>query len=370
MRSLKVGLAHALPLTLCPSAPRGTGWTREAKRLLPSQPGRPLETEMIQRMLLPLDGSSLAEFALPYGRALHRTFGSEVILLRVVESEPEHKGLFSESKEWRLAESEARCYLNRVAGRLEGWDVPTEIDVASGEACDEILAATRRWGADLVIVASRGEGRADTSPHGGTAGKVLSSAHTSFLLVHPPTSEGPSDFSLRRIVVPVDGSPRGAWALNQAALLARTNGAELCMVHVVLRPDVLRFPAAAAEARGLADRLVEVNREAAVRYLEERKRQLASPDLPIEAEVVVADSVPRAIHELAARTPGSLLVLSAHGRSGGAGWTYGGVASALLSHGSVPILVFQDLPRRRRGRTRPAGRYARATARPGSAGGA
>jgi hypothetical protein len=75
----------------------------------------------------------------------------------------------------------------------------------------------------------------------------------------------------------------------------------------------------------------------------------------------VAGSVPRAIQGLASREEGSLLVLCAHGHSAGSGWTYGGVASTLLSHGSGPVLVFQDLPRRRPSRTGRTARYARAT---------
>jgi nucleotide-binding universal stress UspA family protein len=112
--------------------------------------------------------------------------------------------------------------------------------------------------------------------------------------------------------------------------------------------------------------LVEANRQAAVRYLDERAAQRASPDLRVEGRVVVAASVPRAIQEMAWQGGSSLLVLSAHGRAAGSGWSYGGVAWSLLSHGVGPVLVFQDLPRRRPPRARDTGRYARAAARTGA----
>jgi len=323
---------------------------------------------MVQRILVPLDGSAVAERTLPYVVALHRAFGSEVILFRVVEAEPGRPGLFSESMGWRLAEAEGRSYLKKMAGRLHEHGIEAEIDMAAGQASTEILDAIRRWDADLVVLAPNGSGKIDFSPSGGTSGKVISSADSSFLLVQASTEVNPAESPVRRVVVPMDGSPRSEWALNLAAALARANGVELILVHVVARPELLQGAGASTEVSKLADQLVEANRVAGLQYLEERKRQLSSSELPVSIRMAVAGSVPRAIHGLAFREEGSLLVLSAHGRAPGSGWPYGGVAWTLLSGSPGSTLVFQDLPRRRPERTDRRGRYARVPSRFGGPG--
>jgi nucleotide-binding universal stress UspA family protein len=316
---------------------------------------------MIDRILLPLDGSGRAESTLPYALALHRAFGSQMILLRVVGTSPDRPGLFSESMGWRLAEAEARSYLERVAGRVGELGVRTSIDVVSGNPSDEILEGIRRWEADLVILSSHGEGGAEAFPCGGTTSKVVASADTSFLVIRNGVTVDPHEVPLHRVVVPLDGSNRGNWALNLAASVAQANGVELLLVHVVARPEFLQGPGAPGDAERLAERLVESNKKAALRFLDEKRRQLASRDLAVKTRVAVAGSVPRAIQGLTSREEGSLLVLCAHGHSAGSGWAYGEVASALLTHGSGPVLVFQDLPRRGPARSRRTARYARTT---------
>ncbi|MEX2530885.1 MAG: universal stress protein [Gemmatimonadota bacterium] len=317
---------------------------------------------MIDRILLPLDGSEQAEQGLPYAVALHRAFGSQVILFRVVEGNSDRPGLFSESMGWRLAEVEGRSYLDRVARRMEEVGVEPTTDVVSGNPSEEILSAIRRWDTDLVILSSHGEGRAESFPCGGTTSKVIASADSSFLVVRDGGSMVALDeVPIRRVVVPLDGSIRGTWALNLAAALAQANSAELLLLHVVARPEFLQGPGAPGESERLAERLVEVNRKAAQSFLDDKRRQLSVRDPKVKTRVAVAGSVPRAIQRLASREGGSLLVLCAHGHSAGSGWTYGGVASTLLSHGSGPVLVFQDLPRRRPARSGRTARYARAT---------
>ena len=316
---------------------------------------------MIDRILLPLDGSEQAEAALPYAVALHRAFGSRIVLLRVVEANADRPGLFSESMGWRLAEAEGRSYLEQVARRVKELGIEPTLDVVSGNPSEEILDAIRRWETDLVILSSHGEGGAEAFPCGGTTSKVIASADSSLLVIRNGGSVALDEVPLRRVVVPLDGSTRGNWALNLAASLAQANGTELLLVHVVARPEFLQGPGAPEDSERLAERLVEVNRKAALRFLDDKRRQLASPDLEVKTRVSVAGSVPRAIQGLASREKGSLLVLCAHGHSAESGWAYGGVASTLLSHGSGPVLVFQDLPHRRPDRSSRSARYARAT---------
>jgi nucleotide-binding universal stress UspA family protein len=313
---------------------------------------------MVQKVLVPLDGAPRAEASLAWATALHRAFGCDIVLLQVVERGPQRLGGFSGSVEWRMAQSEAAAYLSAVAGRLRNEGIGVEVDTAAGCAPDEILDAVHRHGVDLVLLTRHGQGEALEFPSGGTTAKLVSAAGTSLLLL-PALQDGDVNRPIRRVIAPLDGSPRAEWALHLAASVASANEATLVLFHAVLRPEVLNAGQESEEASRLVDRLVRLNRSGGHRYLELKADQLSTGKLKVEVELVTTDNVPRAIHDAASREPGGLLVLSAHGRAGRAAWPYGGVACQLILHGTVPTLVFQDLPRRRSTPSRSIRRYAR-----------
>lgn len=303
---------------------------------------------MVRRILVPLDGSGLAEASLPYVRAVARAFPARILLLRVLAAGSEARGERSHLA-WRSARAEADSYLDEVAARFADAEVPSESRLASGRASEEILATARSWDADMIVLTTHGRGGSKSFGLGGTAHKILSAAPTSVLLVRiAAESMEPRSFEgLRRILVPVDGSARAQWAVCLAAAVARANEAELLLLHVVPRPELLGDASEAGSSA--AEEIVERNREEAQRQLAALKRQIDAPDLPVRTLVRVASNVPRAIDEAAAEEGASLVVCAAHGRSGHEAWPYGSVAGALLDHGHAPILVFQDLPSGERG---------------------
>lgn len=302
---------------------------------------------MIRRILIPLDGSELAESTLPFVRIVGRGFSPSVLLLRVVDrggEGPEGLG----SVDWRLERAEAEAYLESVARDLreDGLD---EIGrrVAVGNAAVEILDAARDWEADLIAVSTHGEGGVTSFGMSGTAQKVVFNAPASIFLARPTVGsghgEGPADAVLERIVVPVDGSPRGDWALCLAASLARASGAELVAVRVLPSPELIPGPRRPSPAADDAVRaLKKANREAAESHLRRMADKLKAPNLELRTRIVSGDSVPRTLERVCAEEGASLLVLSAHGGSSGGRWRFGSVTDALLTHGSTPTLVFQD----------------------------
>jgi nucleotide-binding universal stress UspA family protein len=103
-----------------------------------------------------------------------------------------------------------------------------------------------------------------------------------------------------------------------------------------------RFPRS-REDTALAERVIEANRSAAEAYLQEVVKRFASPDFAIHSEVLSSGRVVDALEELMRREHIDLLILSAHGQSGGTRWPYGSVAGTLLQYGRGPVLVLQDV---------------------------
>jgi nucleotide-binding universal stress UspA family protein len=297
---------------------------------------------VIQRILVPLDGSALAEEALPHALALTDVFRSQVILLRVVEADSE-KSAMVDAVRWRTLRSESAAYLDGIKQRLRESNVDFKTVVADGRPADEILRAVSEHSANLIVLTSHGHRGVDAFEFGPTLHQVISAASVSILLVRPTNESAvvaqPARY--RKILVPLDGSRRAEWALGLAASIASSHHAKLLMLHVVQVPEMPRaFPLNPEEER-ITRELIEVNRHAAEAYLSLQESQLCSCQ-NCERHLQVSTRVPQAIQEFAGKEDADLLVLSAHGYSGDQQWLYGGVAGSLIAHCKIPLLIFQD----------------------------
>lgn len=294
---------------------------------------------MVDVILVPLDGSELAETTLPYAAAIQKAFDSRLLLLRVVGR---REGM-SNGVEWRLSQAEARSYVDGIVERLQEAGIEAEAIVTAGKPSESILETAREEEADLVVVSSHGAGGPSPFEVSGTAHKVLSSGERSVLLVRVGEgSREPRGESLKRILAPTDGSARSEWALCLAATVARSCGAELLLLQILPRPEV----ALPTNEQDEMDRLLEKGKRSADVRLKGWMAQLEAPDLSMRSEVVMAPSIPRAIDAVARREDASLVILSAHGTAASDAWPYGSVSGAVLQHGSTPVLILQDVPAR------------------------
>jgi nucleotide-binding universal stress UspA family protein len=299
---------------------------------------------MIDRVLVPLDGSALAEQALPHALAVARAFGGEVILLRVLGSQVAPVN----GAEFRLRKAEAAGYLSAVAARIGGSGTAVSHAVLVGNAPEQILAAVRDRRADLLVICRHGAGGATDFHLSGTASKLVASATCSLLVVDPdgpaaiPDVTGPASYG--RMVVPVDCSKRSEWGVCLAASLARAAGAELVLVHVASPPEVVEPASGDARAAQLARELGQINVAAARSYLEALAPRLSPPAPRVRHRIVENGHVGPTLLRVAAEEAASLVVLSAHGHAPALGAAYGSVASALVADCTAPVLIFQDAP--------------------------
>lgn len=306
---------------------------------------------MIKRILVPLDGSALAESTLPHAAALADAFRAQVCLLRVLEP-GRIGGLTADSLEMRLQRREVEAYLEGHATSLRATGATVTVAVNEGRAAEEIVRRVQEDEVDLVIASTWGQSGPSDFGLGGTARKLVAGGHTSIMLIRPRTSPAVGSHiksvQYGRIVVPVDGSRRADWALCLAASVARNQGSELVMVHVVAVPGApTRLPPQPLEDR-LRRQLVKLCRSAAEQYLDDMQCSFQGSDLAIRWKVVVAPRVPDALLQTARTERAGLVVMSAHGASDDTPWPYGSVAADLLSYCDRPLLVFQDRPRARR----------------------
>jgi nucleotide-binding universal stress UspA family protein len=141
---------------------------------------------------VPLDGSELAEQAIPHARKLAQP-PAQLSLLRAmpqeyiaaVEQAGRYASKFSTEETLAKAEAEERDYLNRVAQELQqaGYQVSTQ--VTRRGAAEAILDYANHHGVDLIVIASHGRSGIRRWILGSVTQKVLHSAHIPVLVIRP-----------------------------------------------------------------------------------------------------------------------------------------------------------------------------------------
>ena len=146
---------------------------------------------MYKRILVPLDGSDLAERILPHVEVIAKATGAEVFLLRTTD--PRHGEIAAEApteaKRWMDADqAQAAKYLEGVAKRLRDVGVPTRIEVVVGAPAVEILTTAEQENVDLIALMSialmsHGATGFDKFDRGSVTEKVLKGSTRPVLLV-------------------------------------------------------------------------------------------------------------------------------------------------------------------------------------------
>jgi nucleotide-binding universal stress UspA family protein len=231
---------------------------------------------MLKNLIVPLDGSPLAEHALPYAVRLARDHGARVILLHA---------------RWPVTPEKDVPDLEQVAGplRSEGTDIEVRVcHMPSLEECGQaILEAAASLEADLIVMATHGRGGLGRLLYGSVADQVLRQATMPVVFVSPFCERIWPDDRPLRVLVTLDGSDLSEAALDPLHDLVGTLGAELVLLRVgesidFIKPhgdecDVCR----AARARGEEPDIEPVRLK---RYVEKVATRLREVGMDVSAE--------------------------------------------------------------------------------------
>jgi nucleotide-binding universal stress UspA family protein len=292
-------------------------------------------------ILVPLDGSALAETALPWARALLAP-GGGVTLLRVV----------AEDDGRREGEEIAREELGRGAAALRGESAEIQVheEVAVGDAAEVIVRVAAERAVGMIVMASHGRGAIGRWVFGSVADRVARTSPVPVLIVRAEAEAAaaePAAPVIRRLVLPLDGSPLAEEALPVAADVAARLRAPVLLVQAV---DPVAIPLDAGVGGPVGPVSAEIYDEIAQAAEDEAQRTLAAAATQLggtgvaTSEAVLNGSPYSAIAE--ATRPGDLLVMTSHGRGGVRRWLLGSVAEKLVREGPVPVLLVPTAARR------------------------
>jgi nucleotide-binding universal stress UspA family protein len=147
---------------------------------------------MYKRALVPLDGSPIAEAIIPFILEIAGPLDMEVVLLRVVEPIPPialEGSRHIEVEDVELRRTDAEEYLAPIAVELRNKGVRVESRVRRGNAVDQIVAAAREAGADLIAMSTHGRGGLGRLMFGSVAQAVLRQAEVPVFLMRATESQ-------------------------------------------------------------------------------------------------------------------------------------------------------------------------------------
>lgn len=299
---------------------------------------------MYQKILVPLDGSKVAEAILPYVVWLARGFGARVTLLTVAPSRketgqlsPGASGPASVVTMERLAIEPTR-YLEEVARYLTVRRIEAEPVVAPGDAPQEILSQGREHGCDLIAMSTRGRSGLGRGLLGSVTDAVVRSSDIPVVVVSPKDGqpEPKEGMALKRVVAPLDGSPLAEAVLPHVKEMARRLSLEVALIRVVTVPTwpYSEHDGYPVEVTGLEERL---EAEAAT-YLERVGRGFSDEGISTQWKVLKGTAGPTILSYVQGRSE-NLVAISTHGRSGLGRLVMGSVADLLIRSLGTPVLV-------------------------------
>jgi nucleotide-binding universal stress UspA family protein len=299
---------------------------------------------MLRRILVGLDGSPLAETILDPVRVLARRLGAEVVLLhvthvpemvRAAQPGPTLDEVVAQERE------RAQTYLEGAARKLREPGLTVQTVAAAGEAAVEIVRWAERERIDLIALTTHGRSGMQRWLYGSVADAVLHTTRTPLLLLRPTGAGAAPSPEIRRIVVPLDGSPLAEAVLPVAEELSRALAAPIVLLRVVEFTAFAfggePFGSPYLDYQGIFDAL----REDAERYLDKLAADLRGKGLTIETRASIgipAETITAQTREQA----GSLIVMSTHGRSGWRALMLGSVARRVVPLASGPVLVIRS----------------------------
>jgi nucleotide-binding universal stress UspA family protein len=318
---------------------------------------------MYKRLLVPLDGSELAERALPYVEELASKLGSEIILVNVRKpsedpDNPEHRVYLS--KMVATVEQDIKKSPSLPTG--EKVKVDSAIIGSSGmlltHPAEEILNYAETYNISLIIMATHGRTGIKRWALGSTAEKVARASKYPILLVRANTAV-PESVRIDRILVPLDGSRQGEVVLPHIEKTARKLKAKIYLLHV-LEPPYHIYPVYEGIGYYVGAGIVQVPysgeelkplKATAEEYLESISGKLMAKGIKTSYQVKVGsagEEIIKAEEEMGI----DMVAMSTHGHSGVNRWEHGSIADKVLHAGNTPLLLVREPARRQKRKVR------------------
>jgi nucleotide-binding universal stress UspA family protein len=282
---------------------------------------------VINRVVIPLDRSTLSESAIPFGLLLARTLDCSIDYVHVVDKDSVSKVASAEE------------YLARIVERFPSPAGHRSL-VCSGDPAEAILGVAGESEA-MVVMATHGYTGLRRMILGSVADALIQHTRVPVALVRGDRKFRLPEDTFHRLLVPLDGSERSSHALQLAFAIARPSGAQLDLLHVIVPVSVGEYGA------GIDPGYVPPEVYASMMTDMET---LARDDLASAANACIEAGIAADAHSpigtpadsifhLAEDAHADAIVMSTHGRGGASRVLMGSVATAIIHRSHIPVIV-------------------------------
>lgn len=298
---------------------------------------------MFSKILVPLDGSKLAEQALPTALKLATAVGGELILMRVPQY---HEVMTMASVGGEMPpvalsgddSAEAEAYLNELILFHQKNNVHFITRLGEGDPASAIIDTAAAEQVDLIVMSTHGRTGLARWALGSVAEKVLRAAAVPVLILRDGQP-------IERIIVTLDGSNLAAAALDPTIHLAQALGAHVTFLRVqpyesyanrLEIDEYMRFE------YGLDKSLEDLTRKRIRWYLEDILDQYSNRGVPLQYVIVMGFAADE-ILAYAEKEEIDLIAMSTHGRTGLRRWVYGSITEKVLRGTKRGMLVVRSM---------------------------
>ncbi|MBI4283605.1 MAG: universal stress protein [Chloroflexi bacterium] len=306
---------------------------------------------MYRKMLVPLDGSTLAEVVFTYAKELAGRLDLEVILLHVTsptvgEFLPMRRAYIEQAA--NTVGRQSRAVQKKTGIEAEGQAVKAYGELVVGYPAEEILRYADEKAIDLILMATHGASGRKRWTLGSVADKVLRASKVPVWLVRPGTPEEPvsDQWTMKTMLVPLDGSEIAESVLPHVEILAKQRGTEpmgVVLLRVCEPPTTpIYYGADLAEVPlnwgQFVQQETERGKRVAKEYLAKIEKRLKDINISVRSEMLVGKASDTIV-DYAKKNTFDLIVMATHGRSGLSRLVYGSVAANILHGISSPIFL-------------------------------
>jgi nucleotide-binding universal stress UspA family protein len=290
---------------------------------------------MYRSILVPLDGSSFGEHALPLALSLACRAGAQLHLAHVHQA----SRLASDNAADEAQRAAEGAYLDGLLRRLQAsCDVPITTKLLDGPIAQALRDYAVERQADLIVMTTHGRGALSRAWLGSIADALMRSVSMPVLLVRP--HEQPADIAhepaIRHILVPLDGSMLAEQILVHATELGRMTQAEYTLLQAT-DPFFVGYGPEMSPIGAEEQFLVSLQAQAQ-EYLDGVAARLRAEGLQVQTTTMI-EFAATAILDYARDQAVDLIALETQGRGGLARWIVGGVADKVIRSASVPVLL-------------------------------
>ncbi len=279
-----------------------------------------------QKVLVPLDGSELAERAIPYAKAIAKSEGSEIIL-------------FTVSTNSERLDRPMKAYLDAKTKELESQRIKVPAVTAYGNVAEEVIKFAEKHKVDLIIISTHGHSGIKRWMLGSVAEKILYGTSTPVLLIKSKSPKT-SKVEFKKVLTTLDGSAFAETSMPYVKELTKGTGGEVILLRICEPPTLSadRSPAIKPSWEEYQDTLMTEIKQQALEYLEKVKANFKIT--PVKGQVVMGQAAD-GILEVAQKEKVDLIAMTTHGRTGVSRWVYGSVATRIVGESLQPILLIR-----------------------------